>query len=128
VEGSPRSGNPTSESAESGGPPHGVNIAQRVGGGNLAEQIWIVNNRREEIGRLDQGDVRRDAIDARIVAGFKSDENIRVGLAAVSPRRTESQSFGLSLAAQPAALAMDVSRTGSDTWTAPFQDDLRIIA
>src|ERR1700722_5209399 len=62
-------------------PPHGVNVTERVRGGDLSEKIWVVNNRREKISGLYQSDIRRDAIDAGIIAGLKSDQNICVGLA-----------------------------------------------
>src|ERR1700678_2526531 len=60
---------------------HGVNITERICGGNLSEEIWIVNNWREKIGGLNESEIRRDAIDAGVVAGFKSAQNIWVGLA-----------------------------------------------
>jgi len=36
---------------------HGVNIAERVGGGNLAESEWIVDDRREKIHGLHQREI-----------------------------------------------------------------------
>src|SRR3984957_1982767 len=41
---------------------HGVDVAEGVGGGDLAEEIWIVDERREEVDRLDEGDVVGDSI------------------------------------------------------------------
>ncbi len=36
---------------------HGVNVAERIGGGNLAEGEWIVDDRREKIHRLHQREI-----------------------------------------------------------------------
>jgi hypothetical protein len=40
-----------------GAAPHGVDIAQRVGCGDCAECEGIVDDRREEVDRLDQGQI-----------------------------------------------------------------------
>ena len=59
---------------------HGVDVAERVGGGNLAEQIGIVHDRREKIDGLYDGEIVGEAIDGGVVTGFKADEDIRIGL------------------------------------------------
>ena len=46
---------------------HGVNIAQGIGGGNLAEPVGIVHNRREKIHRLYQRQIIRNPIDTGVV-------------------------------------------------------------
>ena len=40
--------------SEVSGSTHGVNVAERVGGGDLAEGVGIVHDRREKIHRLDE--------------------------------------------------------------------------
>jgi hypothetical protein len=42
----------------------------------LAEGVRIVHRRRDEVCGRDQGDLIRQAIDARIIAGIKADEKI----------------------------------------------------
>ena len=39
---------------------HGVNVAERVGGGDLAEGVGIVHDRREKIHRLDERHLGRE--------------------------------------------------------------------
>src|SRR5580704_1659041 len=48
---------------------HGVNVTERVGGGDLAKEIRVVNDGGEKIGGLHEGKLVGDAIDAGIVAG-----------------------------------------------------------
>ena len=52
---------------------HRVNIAQRIGRGDLAEDIRIVNHRREKIYRLHQRLVGRDLIHSGVVGVVKAD-------------------------------------------------------
>jgi hypothetical protein len=46
---------------------HRVDVAQGVGGGDGAEGVRIVDDRRKEIQRLDDRDVVREAIDSSVV-------------------------------------------------------------
>ena len=57
---------------------HGVDVAQGVGGGNLAIGIRVVDNRREEVHRLDERRPTRPCVHARIVgrAEIKQDPRI----------------------------------------------------
>ncbi len=47
---------------------HGVNVAEGVGRGDLAEKIRIVYDGREKIHRLDHGHLRRDLINTGVIA------------------------------------------------------------
>jgi hypothetical protein len=59
---------------------HGVNVAQRIGGSDLAENERVVDQRGKEIDRLHEGGVRRDPIDARIVRCLETDQQVRIAL------------------------------------------------
>ena len=59
---------------------HGIHIAQRVGGGDLAEDIGVVDDGREEVDRLDQRQLRRELIHSGVVGCVEADEHIRVVL------------------------------------------------
>ena len=49
---------------------HGVHIAQRVGGGDLAEQVGIVYDRGKKVHGMDCRDLIGDFINAGVVAGI----------------------------------------------------------
>jgi len=57
---------------------HGEAIAQCVGGGYLAVVVGIVHDGREEIHRLDDGQILSEPIHARIVPRVRPVEKIRV--------------------------------------------------
>ena len=57
---------------------HGVHVAEGVGGRDLAEEIGVVGNRREEIHRLHQGQVLGDLVDAGVVALVKAHQQVGV--------------------------------------------------
>jgi hypothetical protein len=59
---------------------HGVDIAERVGGGDLAEDVRVVHDRREEIHGLDEGLVGRDLIHSGVVGVIEADQDIGVML------------------------------------------------
>ena len=91
---------------------HGVNVTEGVGGGDLAEGERIVGDGREEIDGLHEREIVRESIHPCVVAGIKTNEQIGI----IRPRQTAKhgvQKTWTSLAAQPAALAADVRRTGS---------------
>jgi hypothetical protein len=71
-----------------GSPPHGIDVAQRVGRGDLPKGIRIIDDGGEKIQRLDEGDLLRQAVDPGIVRGFYSHQEIRVG-----PDREARQDF-----------------------------------
>jgi hypothetical protein len=58
---------------------HGVHVAQRIGCGDGAEGLGVVNDRRKEVDRLHQGELRRQLVHAGIVGSVKPDQNILVG-------------------------------------------------
>src|ERR1700677_5215662 len=51
---------------------HGVDIAQRVGGGDLAENVGIIHDWREEIDGLHQSLIGRDLIHSGVVGVIKA--------------------------------------------------------
>ncbi len=57
---------------------HGVNVAERVGGGDLAEGVGIVHDGREKIHRLDERRLGREQIHAGVVGMIEADQNIRI--------------------------------------------------
>ena len=59
---------------------HRVNIAERVGGRNLAEDVGIVNNGREEVDRLHQRQLGRELIHSGVVGCVEADQNIGIVL------------------------------------------------
>src|SRR5262249_18325709 len=60
--------------------PHGVNVAERVRRGDLAEGKGIVDDWRKEIDGLDQSLVGSYLIHARVVGVVEADQNIGVML------------------------------------------------
>ena len=58
--------------------PHGVDIAEGVGGGDLPEEVGIVRDGREEVHRLHQSQVVCDLVDAGVVALVKAHQQPRV--------------------------------------------------
>ena len=59
---------------------HGVDVAQRIGGGDLAEGVGVVHDGSEEIDRLHQRKPRGDFVDAGIVGVIEADQNVGVVL------------------------------------------------
>ena len=59
---------------------HRVNVTERIGGGDLAEDVGIVDNRGKEIDGLYQGYLRGELIHARVVGGIEADEHIGIML------------------------------------------------
>ena len=57
---------------------HGIDVAERVGGGDLAEGIGIVHDGREKIHRLHQRRLGREQIHAGVVGVIEADQHIRV--------------------------------------------------
>ena len=55
---------------------HSVNIAQRVGCGNLAEEVWIVNHWWEEVYGLHNTKIIAQFVNKSIVCGIKADNKI----------------------------------------------------
>jgi hypothetical protein len=59
---------------------HGKDIGERVGRGDLPVGEWIVHDRGEEIGRLDEGMVAIETENARIIGGGGTDEDVSVSI------------------------------------------------
>ena len=59
---------------------HGVDVAEGVGGGDLAEGVGIVDDGREEIDGLHQRQVGGDQIHSGVVGGVEADQDLGVML------------------------------------------------
>ena len=57
---------------------HGVDVAERVGGRDLAVDERVVHDRREKVDRLHDGEVRREPVNARVVVRLGADQQVRV--------------------------------------------------
>src|SRR5581483_5481104 len=70
---------------------HGIDIAQRVGRGDGAESVWIVDNRREKIDRLHHGKRfpagLRQVVDTGVIGRFITYQDLVVGDAWYRPKR-----------------------------------------
>ena len=58
--------------------PHRIYVGDRIGGGNPAKGIGIVNQRGDDIGRLHQGALRRYPVNTGVIAGFRTYQQIFV--------------------------------------------------
>jgi hypothetical protein len=58
---------------------HGVHIAEGVGRGDLPETVWVVDDGREKIQGLNQGQIVPNFIDTGIVRGFPPDQEVGTG-------------------------------------------------
>ena len=63
-----------------GPPAHGIDIAQRIGGRDLPENIGIIHHGREEIHGLHQGHIRADLINSGVVGVIETYQDIRICL------------------------------------------------
>src|SRR5262245_60680635 len=57
---------------------HGIDIAQRISSGDLAENIRVIDDGSEKIDGVDDGEVGTKPIDPRVVGGFGSDQHIGI--------------------------------------------------
>src|SRR3954466_931641 len=57
---------------------HGVNVAQRISGRDLAEGVWVVNDGREEIYGLDKRLRGGNFVHSGVVGCVKANQNVRV--------------------------------------------------
>ena len=64
--------------ASSGLPAHGVYVAQGVGNRHLPELEGVIDDRREEVHRLDQGYVLVQLVDGGVVRSVDPNEEVRV--------------------------------------------------
>ena len=51
---------------------------KRIGGCDLSERVRVVHDRREEVDRVDDGEIRPQPEHSGIVGGFGADEHVRV--------------------------------------------------
>jgi hypothetical protein len=58
---------------------HREDVAERVGCGDRAIQVRIVNDRREEIDGLDDGALVVELEDRRVITRLKPDDDARIG-------------------------------------------------
>ena len=58
--------------------PHRVDVAEGVGRGDPAEVVRVVDDGREKVDRLDQGQIVAEAVDPGVVAGGVADQNVGV--------------------------------------------------
>ena len=80
------------------------------------QSYGIVDDRREEVGGDDDGEVVAQAVDRGVVSGVEADEQVGVGRGVARPwtrPRTVRRSAGESLQAQPAPWEKRVRRIGS---------------
>ena len=89
---------------------HGVNVAQRVGGRDLAEGVWVVNDGREEIHGLDERLRRPEILYTPASSAVSKPTSTFGSFCRANFPSTVSSAAGLSLLAQPAALTCSVSR------------------
>ena len=61
-------------------PAHSVHVAQGVGGRDLAEEVGIVGNGREEVHRLHQGQLVADPVYRRVVTLVKSHQQVGIAV------------------------------------------------
>ena len=84
--------------------PHRVDVRDRVGRGDAAEIVRIVNDRREEIGRRDQRLAIVDPIHRGVVARRVAHQQVRKRPARGQPGKHLAQQRWRELAASPAAV------------------------
>ena len=65
--------------AGDGPPPHGVDVAQGVGGGDPSEIERIVDDRRDEVEGLHEGEPVGETEHSRVVRSVETDEHVRIG-------------------------------------------------
>ena len=88
---------------------HRVDVGQRVGRGDPAEVVRVVDDRREEVDRLHEREVVAQPVDAGVVGRGRADEQSGSSRCAEARGRSASRSRGPSLQPQPAPCASEVS-------------------
>jgi len=78
VEGEGAGGKPNNIQGGQRARAHGVDIRESVGGGDGAEPVGVVDDGREEVDRLDQGQIVAEAVHSGIVVRRMTDENVRI--------------------------------------------------
>ena len=80
---------------------HRVDVRERVGGGDPAEVVWVVDDRREEVDRLDDRQLVADAVDAGVVARSRRRPAAPGRSSAAAPRAMRAARPGRSCRRSP---------------------------
>ena len=83
---------------------HGIDIGDRIGRGDAAEIMGVVDHRHEEIGGRDHAGLVVDLPDGGVVAGLGADEQLLVGTGGRVVGQQLLQHGGCELAAAAAAM------------------------
>ena len=93
---------------------HRVHVGQRVGGGDAAPVVGVVDDRREEVGGDDEREVVAHAVDGGVVGGVEPDEQVgvvgRVEPADEAEHRAEIAGRQLARAPRPVREAREPNR------------------
>ncbi len=81
---------------------HGVDVGQRVGGGDAAEIVGIVDHRHEKVGGGDQGQAVGQAVHRGVVRRFGADHQVREGAGGNGLLRARPARLPAAPAARPA--------------------------
>ena len=103
--------NATRFSALTGVAAHRVDVGERVGGGDPSEVERVIDDRREEVDRLDEREIVAQPVDARVVGGVEADEDVRIRSRAGSRASSGPIAAAGSLQPQPAPWESEVSET-----------------
>ncbi len=57
---------------------HGIDVAERVGGGDLPEGVRVIDDRGKEVDRLDERQLRRELIHAGVVGFVEADQHVGI--------------------------------------------------
>ena len=74
---------------EQRGAAHRVDVGERVRGRDPAPVVRVVDDRREEVGGDDDGEVVTEPVDRGVVGGVEPDEQVRVGARVHAPHQPE---------------------------------------
>ena len=105
---------------------HRVDVAHRVGGGDRAVRVRVVDDGREEVDGLDDREVVAQAVDGGVVRAIEPDEEVGEGggVERLRDRREDLRKHrDAGLAAQPAHDASDVS---ADRFTSGHVRSMRL--
>ena len=57
---------------------HRVHVGERVGGRDAAPVVGVVDDRREEVGGEDDGEIVTESVDGSVIRGVEADEQVGV--------------------------------------------------
>jgi hypothetical protein len=83
---------------------HCIDVGQRIGRGNAAEVVRIVDDRHEKVGGGDNGLLVVQAVDGCIVGGFRADQQVGKGRQRHAALEQVGEDAGRNLAATAAAV------------------------